>query len=161
MTSTLEASVFMGKEYSENLHSIQNTGNSLAMTQNVWHIWKVDSGTIRWDFWSVSNQLWKLSMETMISGQWWRSHQSLACKGLRIFRFWVMSWKDEREPTIKYCLGRQVDVVQEFTTIQNFGHNWWRAHGIRVEYFPTIHHIAALQQSPTVHVKNERNARRT
>ena len=24
-----------------------------------------------------------------------------------------MLWKDEREPTIKYCLGRQVDVVQK------------------------------------------------
>ena len=53
-------------------------------------------------------------METIIFGQWWRSHQSLARKGLRIFRFCVMPWKDEREPAIKYCLGRQVDVVQEF-----------------------------------------------
>ena len=34
-----------------------------------------------------------------------------------------MPWKDERKPTIKYCLGRQVDVAQEFTTIQSFGHN--------------------------------------
>ena len=32
-------------------------------------------------------------------------------------------WKDAPEPTIKYCLGRQVDVVQEFITMQNFGHN--------------------------------------
>ena len=41
---------------------------------------------------------------------------------LRIFRFCVMPWKEEPEPTIKYyCLGRQVDVVPEFTTIQSFG----------------------------------------
>ena len=33
MTSTLQASVFMGKEYSENLHSIKNTGNNLTMKQ--------------------------------------------------------------------------------------------------------------------------------
>ena len=33
-------------------------------------------------------------------------------------------------------------------------------HGIRVEYFPRIHHVAALQQSPRVHVKNERKTRR-
>ena len=32
--------------------------------------------------------------------------------------------------------------------------------GIRVEYFPSIHHIAALQQSPRVHVKHERSTRR-
>ena len=63
-------------------------------------------------------------METFLFGQWWRSRQSLACKGLRIFKFCVMFCKGESEPTIKYCLGRQVDVVQKFITIQNFGHNY-------------------------------------
>ena len=29
---------------------------------DVRHMWKVDIGTIRWDFWSVSNQLGKFSM---------------------------------------------------------------------------------------------------
>ena len=33
MSSTLEASVFMGKDYSENLHFIKNAGNNLAMKQ--------------------------------------------------------------------------------------------------------------------------------
>ena len=33
MSSTLEASVFMGKDYSENLRSIKNTGNNLTMRQ--------------------------------------------------------------------------------------------------------------------------------
>ena len=33
MSSTLQASVFMGKEYSENLRSIKNTGNNLTMKQ--------------------------------------------------------------------------------------------------------------------------------
>ena len=33
MSSTLEASVLMGKEYSTNLHSIKNTGNNLTMKQ--------------------------------------------------------------------------------------------------------------------------------
>ena len=33
MSSTLEASVFMGKNYSENLISIKNTGNNLTMKQ--------------------------------------------------------------------------------------------------------------------------------
>ena len=33
MSSTLQASVFMGKNYSENLHSIKNTGNKLTMKQ--------------------------------------------------------------------------------------------------------------------------------
>ena len=33
MSSTLEASVFMGKNYSENLHSIKNTGKDLTLKQ--------------------------------------------------------------------------------------------------------------------------------
>ena len=96
-------------------------------------------------------------METIIFGQWWRSHQSLACKGLRIFRFCVMSWKGESESNFKFCLGRKIDLVQRFTTTQNFGHNWRRADGIRVEYFPRIHHIAAHQPSPWVHDQNGRS----
>ena len=95
-------------------------------------------------------------METIIFGRWWRSHQSIACKGLCIFRFCVMSWKGESEPTIKFCMGRKIELVQKFTTIQNFGHNECRASGTRVEYFHRIHHIAAHQQSPRVHEQNER-----
>ena len=119
-------------------------------------IWKVDIGTNRWDFLSVSNQLEKFSTETIISGQWWRSNQSLACKGLCIFRFCVMSWKGESEPNIKYCLGATVGMVQRFITIQNFGHNRRRTNGIRVEYFPRIHYIAARPRSPKVHEQSER-----
>ena len=52
------------------------------------------------------------------------------------FRFCVVHWIDEWEPTINNCLGRQVDVVQKFTAIQSFGHNWWWANGIRVEVSP-------------------------
>ena len=33
MSSTLEASVFMGRNYSDNLHSIKNTGNNLTLKQ--------------------------------------------------------------------------------------------------------------------------------
>ena len=35
MSSTLEASVFMAKNYSENLHSIKSTGNILTLKQMV------------------------------------------------------------------------------------------------------------------------------
>ena len=91
-------------------------------------------------------------METIIFGQWWRSPQSLACKCLCIFRFCVMSWKGESELNIKYCLGRQVDVVQEFTTVQNFVHNWRTADGIRVESLPgftTLQLINKVQEFMT------------
>ena len=35
MSSTLEASVFMGKNYSDNLHSIKNTGENLTLKADV------------------------------------------------------------------------------------------------------------------------------
>ena len=50
-------------------------------------------------------------------------------------------------------------MVQEFTGVQNFGRlvvNQLNSNGI----FPRIHHIAALLQSPRVHVKYERATRR-
>ena len=56
---------------------------------DVWHIWKVDSRTIRWDLRSEYNQLGRFFMETSIFDWWWRSHQSLAREGLCIFRFCV------------------------------------------------------------------------
>ena len=47
-----------------------------------------------------------------------------------------MSWKDESEPNVKYCLGTTVGMVQIFITIQNIGYNRQTTDGIRVEYFP-------------------------
>ena len=93
-------------------------------------------------------------MGTVISGQWWRSHQSLACKDLCILKICVTPWKDESEPNIKYCLGATVGMVQRFITIQNFWHNRRRTNGIRVEYFPTFYCIAARPWSPKVHEQN-------
>ena len=66
-----------------------------------------------------------------------------------------MSWKSEREPKVKHCMGRQIDVVQKFTRIRS------GANGIRVEHLHKIHHIAALPQSPRATVKIERNTRET
>ena len=60
-------------------------------------------------------------MEVFVFDWWWTSHQSLAHKGLRILRFCIVSWKDERKLSIKYCMGRQIDVVQKFIRIQSFG----------------------------------------
>ena len=70
--------------------------------------------TINWEDSSWKQFFWSVMKESSVS---------LASEGLRISRFCVMPWKDAPETTIKYCLGRQVDVVQEFITIQNFGQN--------------------------------------
>ena len=145
-----------GKELLRQFAFHQKFSAKSHFKKDVRDITTVDIETIGWDFLSVSNQLGKFSMETIISGQWWRSHQSLACKGLCILRYCVMSWKGESEPSIKYCLGKAAGLVQRFTTIQNFGHNWRRTDGIRVEYFPRVHYIVARPRSPKVHEQNER-----
>ena len=127
VSSTLQASVFMVKNDSDNLHFIKNTEN-FTMKQ-MFDTSEVDSRTNKWDLWSDSIWLGRFFMEIFTFGWWWRSHQSLAHKGSRIFRFCIMPWKDEREPTIKLCMRRQIGVVQVFTRIQSFGHNWWYVNG--------------------------------
>ena len=92
-------------------------------------------------------------MEVFVFDWWWACHQSSAHKCPRIFRFCIVSWKDEREPSIKHSMGRKIGVVQKFTGIQKLGQNWRWANWIRVEYFPRIHHIAAQPQSSRVIVE--------
>ena len=103
-------------------------------------------------------------METVISGQWWRSHQSLAGKGscfqilCDVLEWWI------RTQNIKYCLGatvecvskihhntEQIAMVQIFFKIQKLWtqstENQWNSSGI----FPRIHFIGARQESQKVH----------
>ena len=54
MSSTLEASVFMGQNYSEISHSIKNTGNNLTLKQMFDIAEKLIVGQLD-DFWSDSN----------------------------------------------------------------------------------------------------------
>ena len=117
MSSTVEASVFIGKNYSDNLHSIKNTGEKLTLKQ----MFEISEQLIL----EQSDEIFGVSQITWESSPWkqFKSHQSLACKGLCILRFCVMPWKGESEANIKYCLGTTAGLVQRFTTIQNFGHN--------------------------------------
>ena len=67
--------------------------------------------------WSENNLLGIFFMEhlSLIGGE--KVISLSHTKGLRIFRFCFMLWKDAPEPTIKLCMGRQVYAVQEFITI--------------------------------------------
>ena len=69
MSSTLEASVFTGKNYSDNLHSIKNTGKDLTLKQMFDISEKLMVEQPDEIFWSVSNQLGRFSTETVIVGQ--------------------------------------------------------------------------------------------
>ena len=123
MSSTLEAFEFMGKNYSDNLHSIKTTGNNLTMKQMFDISEKLIVGQsdeiygvtpINWED-SSWRQLSLVSDEEVIS----LSHAKIYV----FFRFCVVSWKGESEPDIKFFLGTTVGLVQRFITIQNFGHN--------------------------------------
>ena len=122
MSSTLEASVFMGKNYSDNLLSIKNTGTNLTLKQMFEISEKLileqsdeifGESQISWEN-SPWKQLSLVNDEEVIS----LSHAKVS-----ILRFCVLSWKGESEPTIKYCFGTTVGLVQRFMTIQNFGPN--------------------------------------
>ena len=154
VSSTLEASVLMGKNYSDNLHSIKNRWKHLILKQ----MFEISEKLILEqsdEIFGVSQISWENSPLKLLSLV---NDESLACKGLCILRFCVMSWKGESEPNIKHCLGTAVGLVQRF--IQNFPHIWRRTDRIRVEYLPRIHYITARRQSPRVLFENEHRARR-
>ena len=124
MSSTLESSVLMGKNYSDNCHSIANT-TDLTMKQmfNISEKLLTEQSdeicgvnTINWD-----DSSWKhLSLigdEEVVSLS--------RARGLRIFRLCVLLWKDTRGPSIKHCMGTKIGVVQKYTGIQNLGQNTW------------------------------------
>ena len=111
---------------------------------NVRHICEIGVRT-RWDLWSENNWLGRSSHANC--------HQSSAHKGLRLLRFCLVSWKDEREPSIKFWMGTKIGVVQKYTGIHNVGRNWWWANGNRVAYLPTIQYVAALSISSRVTVE--------
>ena len=104
MSSTLEASVFMGKSYSDNLHSIKNTVEYLTLKQ----MFEISEQLIL----EQSDEMFGVSQISWESSPWKQlslvndeevislSHAKVLC----ILRFCVMSWKGESAPNIKYCL---------------------------------------------------------
>ena len=60
-----------------------------------------------------------------------------------------MPWKGDPEPNIKYCLGREVLLVQEVITVQNFGQlmvSQWNLSGI-FQAFTTLQFCNKVQES--------------
>ena len=106
----------MGKDYSDNFHSIKNT-KDLTIRQMFDISQKLTFGQ--------SDEIFGMNAINWEDSSW--KHLFLIGdeevtrflhKSLRLFRFCVVFCKDEREPIINYWLGGQVDVVQEFITIQ-------------------------------------------
>ena len=108
LSSSLQASAFMGKTYSDNLHSVKNTGQDLTMKQ----MFDISEKLIT----EQSDEIYEMSTTNWEHSSW--KYLSLVgdeqvislsrAKGLRIFRFCVMSWKGEREPKVKHCMRSKV-----------------------------------------------------
>ena len=90
----------MGKEYSENLRSIKNTGNDFTMKQMFDISEKLIVGQSD-EIYGVITIYWEDSSWKHLSLVGDEEVVSLSrAKNLRIFRFCVMLWKDEPEPTV-------------------------------------------------------------
>ena len=122
MSSTLEASVFIGKNYLENIHSIKNTGKDLTVKHMI-DIYEKLIAEQSDEIYGVNTINWCDSSWKHLSLIGDEEVISLSHAKVYVFSYCVKPWKDEREPAIKLCMGRQIDVVRKFITIQSFGHN--------------------------------------
>ena len=146
MSSTLQTSAFMGKNCSEILHYMKRTWKDSHNETDAQHIWKIDSRTIRWDLWSVSHQPGKCFMKNILSLTGDEEVISLSQVEVQVFSDSVLRFTQNQILSGKTSWrGSRVRHNTEPWT------NWCWTNGIRVEYFPKIHHIAALQQSPRAH----------
>ena len=124
MSSTVEDSAFMGKNYSDNVHSIKNTWENLTLKQ----MFEIPEQLILEqsdEFFGVSQISWESSPWKQLSLVNDEEVISLSHAKVYVFSDSVL------------CLGKMnqnptSNTVQRFITIQNFGHNWWRTDEIRV-----------------------------
>ena len=104
-------------------------------------------GLLEWLKWTGKihhgdNYLWSMMKKSSV----------YRMQSLCIFRFCVMSWKVIRIQHQILFGTKSWAGPDGFITIQNFGHNWRRADGIRVEYFPeftTLQFIGKVQEIMT------------
>ena len=113
MSSTLQASVFMGKNYSENLHSIKNTRNDLTLQQMSDISEKLIVGQSG-EIFGVSPINWAESSWKQLSLVNDEEVISLSHAKVYVFSDSVLCLgKMNQNPQSKYSLGRKVDLVQK------------------------------------------------
>ena len=156
MSSTLEASVFMWKNYIENLHSIKNTGNNLTLGAGVWRVLEVDSRTIRWDFWSVTNQLGKIFSWKQLSLVIDEEVISLSHAMVYVFSDSLSCLrKVNQNPTSNTAWEEKLSWFKDSHNTElwtQLTEGRWNSTGI----FPRIHYIGACMWSPKIHEQNGR-----
>ena len=159
MSSTLQASVLMGNNYLENLHSIKNRGKDLTMKQMIDTSEKLIAEQSD-EIYGVSPINWEESSWKQLSLV--KNEEVISLSHAKVYIF--------SDPVL--CLGKMSENPQS-NTVWEDKLTWFKSSSqyraldtidgepkVRVEHFPRIHRIAALQQSPRVSVKNERRTRR-
>ena len=144
MSSTLEASTFMGKNYSENLRSIKNTGNNLTMK----HVFDISEklivgqsdeiygvNPINWE-----DSLWKqfslVSDDEVIS----LSHAKVYVFSDSVLRLGKMN----ENPQSKYAWEDRLTWFKSAPQYRTLDTIDGEPMEFEWKYFPRIHHIAAL-----------------
>ena len=159
MSSTLQASVFMVKNYSDNLHSIKNT-EDLTMKQ----MFDISEKLIT----EQSDEICGISTSSWETSSW--KYSSLFGDEEVIS---LLHAKVYVVPDSVLCFGKMHQNPQS-NTVWEDKLTWFKSSsqyrtldtidGEPMEFewntLPRIHHIAALQQSPRVIVKIERNIRK-
>ena len=142
MTVTMNSATFMGKNFQDNQNAIMNT-KDLALKK----IFDISAKLVceQDEIFNVDTIIGKTLMEIYVI-DWWRNHhQSSTRESLRLFRFCVVSWKDPSTSEVQRILEGQNRRDHNFSKLQRFWRNQWRADSIRVEHFRRIHYVAALR----------------
>ena len=122
MSSTLEASIFMEKEYSEILRSIKNTGNNLTMKQTFDISGQLIVGQSD-EIYGVTPMNWEDSSWKQLSLVSDEEVISLLHTKVYVFSDSVLCLGQMNENPQSNMAWEDKLTFQEFITIQNFGHN--------------------------------------
>ena len=144
LSSTLEASVFMGKNFLENLHSTQNTGKDLTMKQMFDISEKLIAGQSD-SSWKQSSSVNDEEVISLSHAKVYVFSDSVSCLG-----------KVNQKPTSNAVWEDKLTWFKsssEYRALDTID-------GEPMECLSRIHHIAALPQSPRITVKIECNTRK-
>ena len=123
MSSTLEASVFMGKNYSDNLPSIKKTGEDSTLKQ----MFEISEKLML----EQSDEIFGVSQISCESSPWKQlslvnDEEVISLLHAKVFVFSdsvLCLGKVNQNPTSNTAWETTVGLVEEFITVENFGHN--------------------------------------
>ena len=155
MSSTLQASVFMGKEYSDNLHSIKNTRKNLTLKQ----MFEISEKLIV----EQSDDIFGVSQISCENSQWKQlslvnDEEVISPSHAKVYVFSdsvLCLGNVNQNPTSNTVWEEQLGWFKDSSHTElwtQLTENRWNSSGI----FPRIHYIAALPRSLKVHEQNGR-----